>query len=63
MKAKISDRLILEPTHPGSPRRVGVITGLHHEDGSPPYTVRWLDDGHETLVFPGPEGRVEPGHG
>ncbi|MFC7483347.1 DUF1918 domain-containing protein [Luedemannella flava] len=53
---------MLEPTHPGSPRRVGVITELHHDDGSPPYTVRWLDDEHETLVYPGPEGRVEAGH-
>ncbi|GAA1805065.1 hypothetical protein GCM10009682_28580 [Luedemannella flava] len=62
MKAKVGDRLVLEPTHPGSPRRVGVITELHHDDGSPPYTVRWLDDEHETLVYPGPEGRVEAGH-
>jgi hypothetical protein len=41
------------------PRRVGVIVGLHHQDGTPPYDVRWLDTGRETLVFPGSEGHVE----
>jgi hypothetical protein len=24
------------------------------ERGTPPYLVRWLDDGHEGLFFPGP---------
>jgi hypothetical protein len=33
---------------------------LHHADGTPPYEVHWLDDGHVTLVFPGPEAHVEP---
>jgi hypothetical protein len=60
MKANVGDRLILEGTHVGEPRRVGVITGVRHHDGAPPYTVRWLDSGHEALVFPGPDARVEP---
>jgi hypothetical protein len=58
MKAHLGDRLVLEGTHVGDPRRVGVITELRHEDGSPPYVVRGLDDGHEGLVFPGPDARV-----
>jgi hypothetical protein len=36
------------------------VIGLRHEDGTPPYEVRWLDDGHEALIFPGPEARIEP---
>jgi hypothetical protein len=60
MKASVGDRLILEGTHVGDPRRVGVITQLRHPDGTPPYVVRWLDDGHEALVFPGGDARVEP---
>ena len=26
--------------------------------GRPPYTVRWTDDGRESLVFPGPDAEV-----
>ena len=59
MKAKVGDRLILEGTHVGDRRRYGVVLALRHDDGSPPYVVRWLDDGHEALVFPGPDSRIE----
>jgi hypothetical protein len=60
MRANKGDRLMLEGTHVGDPRRVGVIIRLRHEDGTPPYEVRWLDTGREALVFPGPDARVEP---
>jgi hypothetical protein len=59
MKAKVGDRLVLEGTHVGDPRRIGIVTALRHEDGSPPYVVRWLDTGKEGLVFPGAEAHVE----
>jgi hypothetical protein len=59
MKAKVGDRLILEGTHVGDPRRVGIVTRLRRDDGEPPYVVRWLDTGGESLVFPGPDARVE----
>ena len=62
MKAKVGERLVLEGTHVGDRRRSGVVIGLRHEDGSPPYVVRWLDDGHEGLVFPGPDAHIEPPH-
>jgi len=58
MKARVGDRLVMESTHLDDPRRVGVITDVPHPDGSPPYQVHWLD-GHETLVFPGPDARVQ----
>ncbi|WP_182876011.1 DUF1918 domain-containing protein [Microbispora sp. H10670] len=60
MKAAVGDRLIIESLHLDGPRRKGVITALHHSDGSPPYVVRWLDEEHETLIFPGPDAHVEP---
>jgi hypothetical protein len=60
MKAHVGDRLVLEGTHVGDQRRVGVITALRRPDGTPPYLVRWLDNDHEALVFPGPDARVEP---
>jgi uncharacterized protein DUF1918 len=60
MNAHIGDRLVLEGTHLGDSRRVAVITALRHGDGSPPYEVRWLDDGRSTLIFPGPQAHIEP---
>lgn len=60
MQAKTGDRLIMEGTRVGDRRRVGVVLGVPHGDGTPPYQVRWLDDGHEALVFPGPDARIEP---
>ena len=60
MRAHVGDRVVLEGVHVGDPRRVGVVTALRHDDGTPPYVVQWLDSGHETLVFPGPDARIEP---
>ncbi|MFF5211104.1 DUF1918 domain-containing protein [Streptosporangium sp. NPDC000396] len=59
MKAEVGDRLIVESTHLGEPRRIGIITALHHADGSPPYDVHWLDQEHEVMIFPGPDARIE----
>ena len=59
MKAHRGDRLVMEGTRVGDGRRIGVIIELRHADGAPPYVVRWLDGGHEALVFPGPNARVE----
>jgi hypothetical protein len=60
MKAHVGDRLILEGTHVGDARRIGLVLEVRHEDGTPPYLVRWLNDDHEALVFPGPDARLEP---
>jgi hypothetical protein len=60
MKAHIGDRLVLAGAHVGDVRRIGIIIEVRHPDGSPPYRVRWLDDDHEGLIFPGPDARVEP---
>lgn len=59
MKAHVGDRIVVAGVHVGDPRRVGVVTELRHDDGTPPYVVRWLDNGHEALIFPGPDARVE----
>ncbi|GAB1821688.1 DUF1918 domain-containing protein [Herbidospora sp. RD11066] len=58
MKAAVGDRLIVEGTYDHEPRKIGVITELRHGDGSPPYVVRWTEDDHESLVFPGPDAHV-----
>jgi len=59
MNGHIGDRLVIKGTH-GEPRRVGIITALPHPDGSPPYQVRWLDTGRESLVFPLADASIEP---
>ena len=35
------------------PWRDGEILEVHGEDGDPPFLVRWSDNGHESIVFPG----------
>jgi hypothetical protein len=59
MQAHVGDWLIIEGRTLDEPRRQGEIVELVHPDGSPPYRVRWVEDDHESLVFPGPGARVE----
>jgi len=42
----------------GQPEKDAVILEVRGREGSPPYYVRWSDDGHEALVFPGPDATV-----
>ena len=59
MKAHVGDRLIVD----GEGDRIGLVIGVQHEDGTPPYVIKWLSDGHVALVFPGPYARIVPaGH-
>jgi hypothetical protein len=57
VRAQVGDRLVPD----GDDSRAGLIIGLPHQDGSPPYVVRWLADGHVALVYPGPYARIVPG--
>jgi Domain of unknown function (DUF1918) len=57
MKARVGDRLVPN----GDLHRAGVIISLRNADGSPPYVVKWLSDGHVALVFPGPYTHVMRG--
>ncbi|MCX5208220.1 DUF1918 domain-containing protein [Kitasatospora sp. NBC_00240] len=58
MRAAVGDRIIVQGTRPGAARRDGEIVALHHPDGSPPYDVRWSEDGRVTEYFPGPDARI-----
>ena len=55
MRARVGDRLVADGA---DRRRVCEIIRLNHADGSPPYVVRWLSDGHIALLFPGPYARL-----
>ena len=58
MYAERGDRLVVH-SHVGLTGREAEILEVAHEDGSPPYRVRWSDTGHEALVFPGPDAHVQ----
>ncbi|MEV5955370.1 pyridoxamine 5'-phosphate oxidase family protein [Streptomyces sp. NPDC051987] len=58
MRAHLGDQLVIESPATGAARRDGEIVGLHHEDGTPPYDVRWSDTDEVTLVFPGPDAHI-----
>ena len=59
MKAKVGDRIVVHSHTPGHPDRDGEVLEVHGTDGEPPFLVRWTDDGHVGLVFPGPDAVVE----
>jgi hypothetical protein len=59
MHAQVGDRLVIKGHVVGEPDRDGEIIEVQGEDGGPPYLVRWGDDGHEGLLFPGSDARVE----
>jgi hypothetical protein len=54
MQAKVGDRMVVHGAHVNDATRDGEILEVHGADGGPPYLVRWTDNGHESLVFPGP---------
>lgn len=60
MRAQVGDQMVVEGRTDSQPRRHGEVVEVRGEDGAPPYVVRW-DDGHEGLVFPGPDAHVVPG--
>ena len=58
MYATVGDRLIVHRTHVDGPVRDGEILEVHGPHGEPQYDVRWSDNGHEGLIFPGPDASV-----
>ena len=64
MLAQVGDRLVVKGHRVGEPDRDAEILEVHGENGAPPYLVRWSDDGHEGLLFPGSDALIEhyPAH-
>jgi uncharacterized protein DUF1918 len=58
MRAQVGERLHVHGRNVGNPDHVGEIVEVRGADGGPPYLVRF-PDGHESLVFPGPDCVVE----
>ncbi|HKZ76053.1 MAG TPA: DUF1918 domain-containing protein [Actinomycetota bacterium] len=59
MKGSVGDRLVIRGHRVGAPDRDAQILEVHGPDGGPPYLVRWSDDGHVGLIFPGPDAVIE----
>lgn len=53
MKAAVGDKIVVKGHYVGEPDRDAVVLEVHGADGDPPYLVRWSEDGHEGLYFPG----------
>ncbi|SDS42435.1 DUF1918 domain-containing protein [Agrococcus carbonis] len=60
MQAKAGDRVVVEGSAVDKPRREGEVLEARGEGGGPPFFVRW-EDGHEGLLFPGPDAHVISG--
>jgi hypothetical protein len=58
MHAVVGDRLHVRGRVVGTHDQTSEIIEIRGQDGAPPYLVRH-DDGHEALVFPGPDASVE----
>jgi hypothetical protein len=58
MPAQAGDQIVLEANQFGDARRFGIITAVTRADGGPPYQVRWPAEDRTTLIFPGPEARI-----
>jgi hypothetical protein len=59
MKAKAGDRIVIHGHRVGEHPRYCTVVEVRGPDGGPPYFVRWGDDGHEALFFPGPDASIE----
>ena len=57
MRAQVGDQLVVEGRTTNVPQQRGEVVEVRGEDGAPPYVVRWAD-GHEGLVYPGPDAHV-----
>ncbi|MFD6067585.1 DUF1918 domain-containing protein [Amycolatopsis lurida] len=58
MQATVGDEIHVHGRTVGSAEQHGEILEVRGEHGAPPYLVRFAD-GHEGLVFPGPDCEVQ----
>jgi Domain of unknown function (DUF1918) len=59
MRAAVGDKIVVRGQHVGDHGRNAMILAVEGPDGGPPYLVRWDEDGHESVFFPGPDAVVE----
>jgi Domain of unknown function (DUF1918) len=54
VRARVGDRLVVGGD------RIGEVVGVPSADGSPPYIIKWLKDGHVAMVLPDQYARIVP---
>jgi hypothetical protein len=59
MRASVGDRLTTHGRVVGQHDKTGEIVEVLGTRGEPPYRVRF-EDGHESVMSPGPDTTVEP---
>jgi CBS domain-containing protein len=59
MHASVGDRIVVRTETLGAPQREGTVREILGTPGSEHYRVSW-DDGHESVLSPGPDARVLP---
>jgi hypothetical protein len=64
MHASVGDEIMVDPVHVGEPSRRGEILEVLVKNDVTHYRVRWDDNGHETIFYPGSTTHtVHPGRG
>lgn len=58
MKAAVGDRMVVASGTNDRPVRDGEVIEVRGPGGTPPYVVRWADNGHESIFWPGPDSHV-----
>ena len=59
MNVSAGDRIVIKGHRAGEHDRDCEVLEVHGDHGGPPYVVRWSDDGHEGLFFPGSDAVIE----
>lgn len=59
LRAAAGDRLIIHAHHEGEPQRDAEILEVMGAAGAPPFRVRWQDNGHESILYPGSDASVQ----
>lgn len=57
MQATVGDRIIVKGHVIGEPDRDCEVLEAHGPEG--PFLVRWSDNGHESLFFPGSDAQLQ----
>ena len=55
------DRIIVQSGQVGGHDRDGEVLDARGPGGTPPFLVRWSDNGHVSLFFPGPDTVIHDG--
>jgi hypothetical protein len=59
MEVKVGDHVVVRGHSVAQPDRTAEVLQVLGANGGPPYQVRWTEDGHEGLFFPGSDALVE----